>query len=198
MDALDRPAEIGPGRMKIANGTSCCLILAGPFAAGKTTLARALAVELGVDVVAAREILRRGVGRHAQREELQNWGRRLEERTAGSWMADAVAHVRANRTCGFVIDALRTPRQVAEVQRLFEGEAVTLFLTADRVERCRRFTTRAFADSFDALTTFDLVENHPTENVVFDLEARADLVMDSTSMAAEQVAKLTLALLADR
>lgn len=157
------------------------LLLSGPIASGKTTLARLLADRFGFCFVSTRGLLRAPVGGH--RWFLQAAGAAMDKSTGGRWVADGLGQLR--RQCStdvsFVVDSVRTPDQIWWI-REFWGESVKhVHLIADGNVLTNRYSSRV-----EGYAYWDVIGN-PVEQGVNVLAGPAGLVVDTGHLIPELV-----------
>lgn len=88
------------------------IVLTGPAAAGKSTLARFMQERTGAEWVSTSRLLRRQLGReHAARADLVQAGGDLDEATDGHWLVDALPRDRL-----VIVDCVRDRRQLAAIR----------------------------------------------------------------------------------
>jgi adenylosuccinate synthase len=164
------------------------LLLSGPIAVGKTTLAVHLRDGLAYEVIAVRSALEKALSlTSVHRAHLQDLGQRLEAETHGAWLADHVASVQAGIAAPLVVDALRTRAQASAIRDVVSHPLGHVHLTASSQSLSTRFSTRRNAELLDYAVISDALA-HPVEAEVDDLAAVADLVLDTSALDAKAVA----------
>ena len=157
------------------------VLLSGPIASGKTTLARLLADRFGFCVVSTRELLLRHVGE--DRWSLQAEGASMDDSTGGRWVSDGL--VRLRRQClaevSFVVDSVRTLDQIRWVRDAFGGSVTHMHLVADVDVLSDRYSSR-----FEGYGYQD-VSDDPVEQSVNVLAGSAGLVVDTGHSTPELV-----------
>jgi adenylosuccinate synthase len=156
------------------------VVLSGPLSVGKTTLAGGLAGEYGYEPVYVREVLRLLAEEAlASRASLQEFGRNVEMRTGGRWLAEHVRRRLMPRARPLVIDAIRTNDQLRALHDLLRPRVAHVHLTARPDALVQRFSRRddpqiVEAPSLDAAAAgeFDAIE---------DFAGVADLTVETTS-----------------
>ncbi len=168
------------------------VILSGELCSGKTTLAVGIAANLDAEVVAARDIIRRG--RQLSRSELQDEGQKLEADTGGTWVADGIRSLVGDRARSIVFDSARTPGQL-EALRGFAGfDVLRVHLAASEAVRRTRFDGRA--DPADQGADFDAVDAREPAEHEGVMGARTDLNLDTSSLTPAEVLRRSLDVLA--
>src|SRR5437868_6860204 len=105
--------------------TKRVILLSGPVGAGKSTLARALVDDYGAKIVKTRElILELEPGTPEERVALQDAGQRLDQRTKGKWVADALRRMQSDWFTDaapelVLIDSVRVQAQVDSLRQAF-------------------------------------------------------------------------------
>ena len=149
------------------------LLLSGPIASGKTTLARLLAHRFGFCVVSTRDLLLRHGGE--DRWSLQAAGASMDESTGGRWVSDGLVRLRkqCSAEVSFVVDSVRTLDQIWWVRDAFGGSVKHVHLLADADILSGRYSSR-----FEGYRYRD-VSGDPVEQVVNVLAGSAGLVVDT-------------------
>lgn len=163
------------------------LALSGQVCAGKTTLALTLAAT-GWQRVTVRELLvgEAAANRDLTREQLQEAGQRLEQDSAGHWIADRVRARRNSANDSLVIDSLRTREQAHACRDAFGAELISLHLEASEKERERRFEARRPHEPIDRCTAFSVVSAHELERRAAECAAEARILIDTTNLTIEE------------
>jgi adenylosuccinate synthase len=161
------------------------VILSGPIASGKTTLARNLARHVSAEHISTSGLISDAAGQHLDRGELQRRGLRAKFQGA-SWIIDAIRQIAGKLSSGevVVVDAARTLEQVRDLRRAGAGtwRILHVHLRADGSQLAERYEARGS----DA--TWEQVMQVPTESAAQALEAEADVVIDTTRATPEDVA----------
>lgn len=161
------------------------VLLSGPTYSGKTSLATRLKDQLGYEILAARSVIRELAGDDLrERDELQNFGEQLETQNPGKWLASAFEAAIICTKSPVAVDAVRTGAQCLELTQIAQFQVVHVHVTASMDVRRDRFVSRR--DEVDAGASFDEVANHPIEQIAFELEDAADLVVDTTERSIEE------------
>jgi len=162
--------------------------LSGPVGAGKSSLAKRLAVSLGALHVKTNrliELLTPEVKK--SRSGLQRAGDKLDDQTDGEWVAREIFALLERKPQGsveyVVVDSIRIQNQLKHLRRYFPAAFVHIHLTADLTTLAKRFNARSSA--ILEATSYDAVRANATEKRVDQLGSIADAVID-TGRCAEQ------------
>jgi adenylosuccinate synthase len=159
--------------------------LSGPVAAGKSTLAARLRDRYDAHVVGSHDLLERSallrMGQPlGERRALQEYGAKLDDESAGAWLADQVEQVVAtlqDRTV-VVVDAVRTQDQVDALRARFGRRVVHVHVHAPLEELAVRYPLKA-GGPITELPSYEEVRANPTESKVADLAHSADVSIDT-------------------
>lgn len=171
------------------------VLLSGPIAAGKTTLAAALATRFAitgfktkrvVDAAEREATSRPELGASADRAILQRAGDALDHATGGRWVSDALLPLVTSAPHGaWTVDAVRTEQQVAAVRSTGAASVVHIHLTAPLHVLEDRYASRAGTDG--EFGTYAASRANDTESRVEHLATLADLVIDTGRSSPEDV-----------
>lgn len=158
------------------------VVLSGHIASGKTTLASALVERHQFLLVKTRELLHDTLDASG-RFDLQAAGERLDRKTRGAWLADAVIRrLSSDETWSkVVIDSVRIGPQVDALRRAFGSRVVHVHMLAPEKLRRSRYRQRADVEPFER------VMSNRTEQRVDALSATADIVVDTERNLPEDV-----------
>lgn len=163
------------------------ILLSGPIASGKSTLADDLERRFDVHRVKTRELIRRRFPRVGDtRLALQRAGNRLDRETEGRWVSEELEEIvrRLPDDAAVLVDSVRVPAQIAAIRRSFGPYVVHIHLTAPDEELARRYEERKRpGDPPDYATA----RREKTERMVGLLEADADVVIDTQRCRREDV-----------
>jgi cytidylate kinase len=166
------------------------LILAGPIASGKTTLAESLADVLQTSVLDVRATLISMLNiAQPGRADLQNLGSHLERTTAGTWVARAASTI----SSPLIIDSIRTHAQLLGVRELLDPAAILIYLHAGVAIRSRRFKARSDTEQSALDASLDLVDAEQSEIDASErLGAEASIKVATDELSANEVQSLVL------
>lgn len=178
------------------------MLLSGRIGSGKTRLANGLVERHAATLIKTRELIVRTLPRtRDQRQELQRAGERLDRKTEGGWVAEALVGLIDERRSSdelpsglFVLDAVRITGQIDAIRRAF-GDSVVhhVHLTASSTTLERRFGERNIRS--DEGVTWNQATANATERQVEGLKALADTVVDTDHCTPEDVLVRATALL---
>ena len=159
------------------------VLLSGPVASGKSTLARTLQAHLGAMVVGTRHMLSRNLRRSGDvnRQDLQAEGERLDRLTGGVWLRDELEYLLSEGTNEpmVVVDAVRTLNQVQSIRERHGHQVAHVHLTAPKALLDARYIGRDIIDRRSDVIGYDEVRQNSTERDVNRLLPIANLVVDT-------------------
>lgn len=148
-------------------------------------MAHRLSHDLDARLVTARDAIHSATGALMRRAALQQAGRQLDERTGGSWLAEAAARAQRDQASQLlVLDSVRSHAQ-ADAALAHLGRAVLVHLRAETFERARRFRGRV--DDADDGVDFEQIATDALEGEADAVASRAHLVIDTTHLDLEGV-----------
>jgi adenylosuccinate synthase len=155
------------------------ILLSGPVAAGKSTLAAALVERHALVHLKTQDFIRSLRGTKLDRTELQKAGESLDKKSKGDWVRDAL--VRELQACPenaqVVLDSVRTAEQVRGVREGFGAMVVHVHLTAPVRALQRRFASRR--GKMSEPKSYESVRQDATEKRIGELEDIADVLIDT-------------------
>jgi adenylosuccinate synthase len=85
------------------------ILLSGPIASGKTSLATALVDQYGFHLIKTRKLIQSLVKVKSERAALQKAGERLDRKTKGNWLAEVLGREVSNlpEDCSVLVDSIR-------------------------------------------------------------------------------------------
>lgn len=163
------------------------IVLSGPIAAGKSTLATALGKRWGVVRLKTQDLLRELTGTGLDRAALQRAGERLDKETGGAWVVNGLTRRLTSLPddARVLVDSVRLIAQVEAIQRAFGQRVVHVHLTASDEDLARRYGARETA--MQELGSYAAVRADPTEAAVEDLARVADVVIDTHRSSPDDV-----------
>lgn len=176
------------------------VVLSGPVASGKSTLAKTLALRKKGVVIKTRDlILERSPNTKQERLPLQKAGEKLDKADNGLWVQEALArlvekHQRGKDDCKFfVVDSARIRGQIEGIRQAFPSFTHHIHLETPVEDLRERYSKRA--DVTDTKATYDDVLKNKTEREVVELASLADIVVDTARCSPEEVCIRASALL---
>ena len=167
------------------------ILLSGPVASGKTTLARNLANQFGMKVLRTRgwlisELENRGRGGRA---DLQREGERLDQETNGTWVLqglDRDLRARGTSEC-VVVGSVRIEKQIDAIRDAYGAAVTHIHMTAPVPALSERYDKRQQESADPDPMTYEDVRRNNTEYSVDELQDAADVVVDSDKCTQEDV-----------
>jgi adenylosuccinate synthase len=163
------------------------IVISGPVGAGKSKLATAL-TEFGLRVVKTRELLLTMTRTRNDRGDLQAAGERLDARTGGRWLADALAREAEilPDDAEVIVDSVRIRNQIDALRDKFGARVIHVHVTAPVDELARRYQARATRSGAE-FKSYDEVRANKTERNLGKLEALADIAVDTDRCTEQDV-----------
>lgn len=166
------------------------LLLSGPVAVGKSTLARQLDEDHGFRMIRSGNHLRSvatQLGSNTTRRAMQELGDALDLRTDYLWLLDDVASPQmeaAPNHARWLLDSVRKERQIEHFRSRF-AHVLHIHLTAtEEVLRARYDARLAAGGEYEGGTPYDVATAHPNEFASRGLIRIADHVVDSSIVSA--------------
>jgi len=156
---------------------------------GKTTLAENLVDRFGVTLFKTRQFLKkRGAHIASERSALQEFGEKLDKRTKGTWVCEALLEAVSplKEDIVVVLDAVRMIGQVNAIREAYGQRVFHVHLTAS-IEELRARYARRQSDEIKELSSYDAVQANRTERNVPRLAAIADVVVETDRCTVQDV-----------
>ena len=167
------------------------VVLSGAVSSGKSTLAHKLVEHYGATRVSTRELLISRIkdGSRPDRGELQKIGDRLDRRTGGEWLAEAVSVTVNSLESGavVVVDSARILAQIERLRDAFGRRVVHLHLHAPPKIISDRYEHRKGSSNLAEMSSYDEVKENPTEAAIDELSKQADVVIDTSRSTPDDV-----------
>jgi adenylosuccinate synthase len=166
------------------------VVVSGPVAGGKSTLARMLADRFDGVRLSTRELLmpRLRPGQVASRAALQEIGADLDQADGGQWVADRLSRtIFSDAHSLFIIDSARIAGQLDGLRRAFGDEVRHVHVTASPETCAERYELRRSRAEVEEAASYADVTADPTEAQVETLAPMADVVVDTDRCSAEDV-----------
>jgi adenylosuccinate synthase len=160
------------------------VLLSGNVSSGKTTLSRELNRQFGLELLKTKDVLmnlaRKKLGKdlEAERKAMQLFGEKLDRETSGKWVCDALVKLLRKPNQRVVVDAVRIRQQIHAIRRAYGFAVVHIHLKAPEGVLASRYKKRR-GSGFREMKSYAAVERDPTEAQVGELEASADIVIDT-------------------
>ncbi|WP_170349672.1 adenylosuccinate synthetase [Ruegeria atlantica] len=169
------------------------IVTSGPIGAGKSEFIAAIERNYPAERVSTRKFILATTGCENERRALQMAGDQLDEKTSGSWVADAVDEAIKEGSSSeiLLVDSARIPNQINELRRRFGSSVFHVHLTAEPEELERRYVSRS--SDLKEFETYLEASNHGTEQKVPELEKIADLSLSTDHVDAESLARTATA-----
>ena len=169
------------------------VLVSGNVGVGKSTLVRFLESRFGALTVKTREVIRdlaskRGQSIASERRALQLFGEKLDKSTKGAWVRQALEHLVRDVADDaiVVVDAVRILPQIKEIRKAYGFQVKHVHLKAPKSVLESRYKDRHPAE-VQELSSYSLVGRDRTEARVAELEASADIVIDTSLCTPEDV-----------
>ena len=163
------------------------ILLSGPVASGKTTLATKLVEAYGHRLFKTRDLIASLTGSEPARGQLQRAGERLDRRTNGRWVASALERnvSRLDADVTVIVDAVRIKLQIEAIRDAFGQRVVHVHLTAPLEVLAERYSARSGAVKESKI--YNSVRRDPTERHIEQLKDAADVVIDTQQNTQDDV-----------
>lgn len=163
------------------------ILLSGPIASGKTSLAAALVERYGFQIIKTRALIESLVKVEPERGALQRAGATLDRKTQGLWLADALGREvsKLPPDCDVLVDSIRIERQAEAIRNAFGSRVIHIHVTAPKETRAQRYNSRAA--KFKEMSSYDQTQEDKTERGVELLANIADIVIDTEQNTASDV-----------
>ena len=159
------------------------ILLSGPVASGKTTLAHNLAEQFGMNVLRTRDLLTSALENSGRpdRADLQLEGERLDRETGGMWVLHSLARELRNRHAreSIIVDSVRIQKQIDAIRAAYGRNVTHIHMTAPYQVLQERYEDRQKGSTVADPLTYAAVHSNETESVVDELRDAADVVVDS-------------------
>jgi adenylosuccinate synthase len=166
------------------------VVLTGPVASGKSTLAQKLVKRFGFECVKTRRLISdRFPSLEKSREALQRSGEELDAETKGAWLSHDVDKIARGSAwpddARIVIDAVRIKEQIKPLRQW--AHVFHVHLTAPDEVLERRYNHRISRGEIRELESYTQVRTNRTEAGIESLQSDADIVIDSQQCTDEDV-----------
>lgn len=167
------------------NAKLVVLLLSGPVAVGKSTLATKLVGDHGFRTIRSGNHLRSvaaQLGSDTTRRDLQDLGDSLDLQTDYLWLIDDVASPQIEAApdhAHWLLDSVRKERQVEHFRSRFPHVVHVHLIAPEEVLRSRYEARLAAGGEYEGSTPYDVAVGHPNEVASRGLIGIADHVVDS-------------------
>ncbi len=163
------------------------ILLSGPVASGKSSLAEALRSRHRCLLLKTHELIREHTKADAERRSLQLGGDQLDKKTNGRWVAEAIANQMQQLASDaiVVVDAVRKQNQIDAIRLAFGNRVTHVHLDAPDSTLTERYRTRP--GKFAELAAYADVRKNQTEQSVRKLASDADIVIDTDRCSRDDV-----------
>lgn len=171
------------------------LLLSGPVAVGKSSIARVLCEDHGFTSIRSGRYLERAAakaGLPTSRRALQCLGDSLDAKTDYSWIVDEVARPAIStmpEKALWLLDCVRKQRQVEHFRSNFPGCVQHAHLVADEATLEARYTHRlALGGEYLGNTPYSEAKVHPNEISSRQLKTISDAIFDVNTLEPASIA----------
>ena len=172
------------------------ILLSGPVSSGKSTLASGLASRYDMAICKTADLLHRKVSTSlaGNRKALQAEGERLDRRTGGTWVLDALSLFLREipETRAVIVDSVRIAGQIQVIREAFGPIVTHVHLTAPEDELGKRYAKRRKTRK-ETIFKYTEVQENKTEQQVGTLANIADVVVDTNRCTEDDVLVRTAA-----
>jgi len=140
------------------------IVLSGPIASGKSTLAGQLETRFGATIFKSNRLIHVHRPKVSdEREALQKAGESLDRRTKGAWVSEALVRLVADLTedALVVVDCVRIEKQIDAIRSAFGVIVYHIHLSASDDELKQRYSSRR--GHITELPTYEDVRRNRTE-----------------------------------
>lgn len=164
------------------------ILVSGPVASGKSSLARGLAERFDVTIFKTRALIEKRLASRRGRQALQAEGDRLDRTTRGRWVRDELIRELQGASLGafVLVDSVRIVDQVEAIREAFGSIVTHIHLTAPLEVLARRYGEVHGARPGETLS-YEEVRENPTERSIESLGNAADIVIDTNRCTNEDV-----------
>lgn len=177
--------------------TPTIVLISGPVASGKTTLAEGLCTRSSGKRFSTRDLLMRrlGNGGPVDRAQLQKIGGQLDDASGGTWLRDELwkEMYEAEDLELAVIDAVRVLPQIEALRSAFGKRVIHIHLTAPEDVLAARYEDRRRMSELVEAATYAEVRQDPTESKVDELRDDADILIDTDRSSPSDILTRALA-----
>ncbi len=164
------------------------IVLSGRVSSGKSSLASQLAARVGAHVLHTKKLILNNELTRRERGALQREGERLDKKTGGKWVAEAIGRVEGTLPddAAIVVDAVRIKNQIDHIRKAFGPSVTHVHLKANLQELAGRYSAKR-GTGVKEFSSYRSVMADNTESKVDTLERVADVVIDTAKCTKEDV-----------
>lgn len=165
------------------------VVLSGPIAVGKSTLAEGLAQHMNMHHLRTRQMLlaeakSRGVTLGLDRKDLQIYGQELDYLTSYGWLANRVSQQAMSGGNGVIVDSIRAVEQAAVLRKWQDLEVVHIHLEGDPDTLHTRYKKRGGGEDYWTVSS-----QEPVPSI---MRRDADLVLNIERTTPTDLVRLAL------
>ena len=151
------------------------------MSSGKTTLCNSLVERFGFSALRTKQLLSTLSPKiESERGAMQAYGQRLDRKTKGGWVRDALTHFATDQAedVTVVVDAVRILEQVHLIRQAFGPSVFHIHLTAPLEVLCERYESKR-VNGLREFASYEEVRKNRTERNVQKLADIADVVINT-------------------
>jgi len=172
---------------------STIILLSGPIASGKSTIARELMLTHGYRSISSGNYLRETLGargRPITREELQNFGDQLDQETNYEWLTENISRkaIEDHTQKKWILDSVRKVEQISSHRKLLETSIIHVHLIAPAEELKSRYDSRNKSSELE----YKKAKSHSNEKNTENLITVADLIFDTSESSTTEICELII------
>lgn len=166
------------------------ILLSGRVSSGKTTLRDQLVKRFGAHAMETKDVIAKLVPKiELERGVMQRFGERLDRRTKGAWVCEALRRQAdaLSDDALIVVDAVRIMPQIEAIRRAYGARVVHVHLAAEESVLEKRYARKQKLKGFKEFESYSQLANSKTEARMDDLAGPADIVIQTDRCTKEDV-----------